>query len=326
MRHGDSEANEFVFVVHHKGHKILVQNRNVLLHITVYLVLGKLRVLIQAGEGLVEHMKHLPTATCHFPDGIGPIDTDAKTVCDAVRELEHGRHLRGDVHHALGPVHILGETQPFQVLRIIGIVVNDRKGAFVLEALHQKAFPVHVREAKGTFDFFCAPFRAPGDNCVDERLAHIEIVNKIYPAKADGVFLPLLIGFLVDDGGHAAHGFSVLFCQEQFPFAEGQGGVFRAQGLIFIVLKGRNPLVAVFVQVQREFDKILEHALVRDGHNGCFRFHTRQLSYKDSYFSPTNIRQRPKVNDLCRTVLNPASTSMRMNSAGGGNACTEAGR
>ena len=219
-------------------------------------------------------MEHLPAPAGHLPDGGGPIDTDAEALRNAVRELEHGRHLRGDVHHALGPVHILGEAQALQVLRIIGVIVDDRERALVLEALHQQTLAVHVREAQGALDFLRAPLGTPGHNGLDERLAHVEVLDEVYPAKADGVLLPLLVGFFVDDGGHAAHGFAALLGQEQFPFAERQGRIVRSQRLVFVILKGRNPLVAVFVQVQREFDKFLEHALARNGHDGGFRFHT----------------------------------------------------
>ena len=273
VRHGNGEADELVLVVHHKRYQILVQYGRILLHIAVYLLLGQLGVFIQAGEGLIEHMEHFPAPAGHLPDGGGPIDTDAKALRNAVRELEHGRHLCWDVHHALGPVHILGEAQALQVFRIIGIVVDDRKRALVLKTFHQQAFAVHVREAQRALDFLCAPLRAPGNYRLDERLAHIEVLNEVYPAKADGILLPLLIGFFIDDGSHAAHGFAALLGQEQFPFAERQGRIVRSQCLVFVILKGRNPLVAVFVQVQREFDKFLEHALARNGHDGGFRFH-----------------------------------------------------
>ena len=78
--HCDREAHKFVFVIDHKRHKVLVENRDILAYITVYLLLGELGVFIEPGKGLVEHMEHLAAALCHFPDGAGGIDANAEAL------------------------------------------------------------------------------------------------------------------------------------------------------------------------------------------------------------------------------------------------------
>ena len=79
----------------------------------------------------------------------------------------------------------------------------------MLEPFHQEAFPVHVGETEGALDLRRAPGAAPGDDRVDKRLGHVEVLDEVDPAEADGLFLPLLIRLAVADGGHAADGLPV---------------------------------------------------------------------------------------------------------------------
>ena len=110
MRHCDGEAHKFIFLVDNECNKVLVENRDILVHIAVYLLLGELCVFIQACEGLVENVEHLTAALCHFAEGAGGVDADAVTFRDFIGKLEHRRKLRRDVHHPLGPVHIFGKA------------------------------------------------------------------------------------------------------------------------------------------------------------------------------------------------------------------------
>ena len=66
MGHGDGKAHQLVLVVDGKCHQVFVQHGHVLLDITVNLVLRQLGVLVQRGEGLVEHVEHLAPALGHL--------------------------------------------------------------------------------------------------------------------------------------------------------------------------------------------------------------------------------------------------------------------
>ena len=99
----------------------------------------------------------------------------------------------------------------------------------MLEPFHQETFPVHVSESEGALDLRRAPLAAPRDDRVHERLGHVEVLDEIDPAEADGVLLPFLVGLAVEDGGYAADNLSVPTGEVQLPFTEGQGGVFIAE-------------------------------------------------------------------------------------------------
>ena len=190
-----------------------------------------------------------------------------------VRILVHGRQGAVKVHVTLGPVRILGEAHPLQILRIIGVIVDDGEGTFPLESFYQQAFAVHVRKAQGALDMRGAPFGSPDHDGLDKGLCHIEVFDEVYPAKTDGDFAEFLVGLVVDDGGHAPHNLIVLVGQIKLPFTELQGWILVSQGFEFIVLEGRDPVFAVFVKVQGKADKCFELLAVLDGNNCGNRFH-----------------------------------------------------
>ena len=225
MRHGYGKAHKFIFLIDDKGHKVLVENGDVLVHIAVYLLLGEFCVLIKACKGFVEHMEHLTAALCHLTESAGCVDADAETLRDFIGISEHGRKLRGDVHHPLGPVHVLGKAKTLQVFRIIRIVVDDGEGALVLKAFHKETFAVHIREAKGALNLGCTTLLTPLNYSINEGLANIKILNEVNPAKADGILIPLFVGVVIDDGGYAACDLSVLIGQIKLTFTELKGRI-----------------------------------------------------------------------------------------------------
>ena len=208
-RHRDGEAHELVLLVDDEGDEVLVHDGDVLLHVAVDLLFRELGVFVQRGEGVVQDVEHLPAALGHFPDVLPTPDVQAVALLHEVRVLEHRRQCVGEVDVALGPVHILGEAHPLQELAVVGEVVDDREGGVVLEPFHQEAFPVHVGEAEGSLDFPGAPRAAPGDDRIHERFGHVEILDEVDPAEADGLLLPFLTRLAVADGGHAADGLPV---------------------------------------------------------------------------------------------------------------------
>ncbi len=63
----------------------------------------------------------------------------------------------------------------------------------------------------------------------DVILLGIEPGEDMYPAKADGVFSKLLVGTVINNGGHTTYDFVILIGQEQFFLAEFEGGIIGTQ-------------------------------------------------------------------------------------------------
>ena len=59
----------------------------------------------------------------------------------------------------------------------------------------------------------------------------IEPGEDMYPAKTDGVFSKLLVGTVINNGGHTTYDFAILISKEEFFFAEFKGGTQFSQFL-----------------------------------------------------------------------------------------------
>ena len=268
MRHGDSEAHQLVFVVDGKSHKVFVEHRHVLLHIAVYLLFRQFGVFVQRGERFVEHMEHLPAALGHLAEGISRVDMHAVALLHKVSILKHGRKLRGQVYHSLGPVHVFGEAQALQILPVVWIIIYDRKGAFVFKSFDKQALAVHVGKAQGALYLFGALSLAPFYNLINQSFGHFEIFYEIYPPKAHRMLVPLLVGIVVYDSCNTSQNFAAgRNCQVQLALAEGQRRIVRTERLKFVIFKSRDPFITIFVKVYRELNELPKHFFALNGHD-----------------------------------------------------------
>ena len=126
------------------------------------------------------------------------------------------------------PVGVLREAQSFDVLRVVGIVVDGGHRTQLVEAFDQHTFSIHVGKAQRSYDMRHAAFFAPLLHGAYQGFGHFGVVSEVYPAEADLLLAPCLVGPIVDDGGHAAYEPSVLIGQEVVGLAELKGSVLPA--------------------------------------------------------------------------------------------------
>ena len=144
----------------------------------------------------------------------------------------------GDINLVFHPVSVFPEAQALHMGGIVGIVVDGGHGAQLVEAFYQHAFGIQVGEAQGTLDVRHAPFFAPLLHGAYQGFGHLRVINEVYPAEAHFLLLPRIIGFVVDDGGHAAHELAVLVGQEVVGLAKLEGGVLLSvEGVQHVVVE-----------------------------------------------------------------------------------------
>ena len=82
-----------------------------------------------------------------------------------------------------------------------------------------------VGKAERTFECVHTPLLTPLLHGINEGATHFYIVNKVYPTEAHGLFVPLFIGPVVDNGGHAAYNLSFAIGQKVVGLTELESGI-----------------------------------------------------------------------------------------------------
>ena len=112
----------------------------------------------------------------------------------------------------------------------------------VAMALHQHALGIEVGEAQGTLDVGHATLASPLLYCTEQCLRHFGVVDEVYPAEADLLLLPGLVGTVVDDGRYAPHYLAIAQGEEVVGLAKLEGGILlpveRAQHVVVEVGHG----------------------------------------------------------------------------------------
>ena len=111
------------------------------------------------------------------------------------------RHRRGVLHLELHPVGVLAVAAGFQVLRVVGVVVDGRERAEFLEALDEQPLPVEVGEAQGAVHGRQPVLARPVLDGLHQGPADRLVVDEVDPAEAGVAVLPLLDVAPVDDPG-----------------------------------------------------------------------------------------------------------------------------
>ena len=111
----------------------------------------------------------------------------------------------GYVDFVFHPVGLLLKAQLLHVFGVVGVVVDGGHGAELFKALHQHAFGVEVGKSQGALDVGHASFASPLLHGFYQGAAHLFVVHKVNPAKANVLGGPGVVGLVVDDGSHAAH-------------------------------------------------------------------------------------------------------------------------
>ena len=161
--------------------------------------------------------------------------------------LQH-RLVGGGGDQLLDPVHVLGIAQGLQMILVIGVVIVSKETASAVEALHQQALPVQVREAQGAVDLGAAQLPGPVLHRGKQRPGHLVVVDEVHLGKAQAVGVPLLVGLAAEDGADAAHDLSVPHGQPAPGLAIFEGGVlFLVPVLQVVVIGARDVLGHVLV-------------------------------------------------------------------------------
>ena len=219
-------------------------------------------------------------------------DVQAVAFLDQFRELEHRRTLLLYQRDALGPVHVLVETQLLQERVVVGIVVQAGEGAEVLVAFDKQSLLVHIGEAPGALHPGAAASATPFRHGIQQGLQHFAVFDEVQPAEADVLLFPDLVGGAVDNGRHAAGQFAVLVGQVALGFAVVVRAVLLlVKSIEFVPAKRGNPVLAAFVKLFRE---IYETAQIAPGfHN--FQFYRHRIS-----FSTTQIYKDFRKFGVCK--------------------------
>ena len=95
------------------------------------------------------------------------------------------------------------------MFRIVGVVIDGRHRGKLVKAFDEHTLGIHVCESERPFDFRHSLGATVGFDRLNERAAHLRVVNEVNPSETHGAFLPLFVGTMVDDGSHAPHYLSV---------------------------------------------------------------------------------------------------------------------
>ena len=157
--------------------------------------------------------------------------------------------LLGDHHLALHPTDFLLVAQLAHVFGIVGIVVDGVHGGELVIAVGEHALKVHVGEAEWPHDGVHATLAAPFFNGLQQGFRNLDVVDEVNPAKAHVALVPMRVGPVVDDGGHAAHNLSVAQGQEALHVAELQRRILLGvEGVERVLQEVGHGIGAVLVQ------------------------------------------------------------------------------
>ena len=114
------------------------------------------------------------------------------------------------------------------VTGIVFVVIERGHRAQFFEAHGQHALRVHIGEAQRTNNLLHSLLATIVLDCFQQGTTHLDIVDKVEPAKAHGRTIPLLIIAMVDDGSHTAHHLAIAIGEEILYIAKLTGGILLA--------------------------------------------------------------------------------------------------
>ena len=143
----------------------------------------------------------------------------------------------GNLHHFIGyfirhvnlkldVVVILLITTPFlHMFWIIWIVVYRSHCSQLVKTKSEHSFWIEIRKAQRS-DHFRHPFAlSVFFYGLHQGRTNLQVVNKVYPSKANTLAIPLLIGTMVDNGGNPTDNTSILTSDETFCFTKFKRGI-----------------------------------------------------------------------------------------------------
>ena len=186
-------------------------------------------------------------------------DAEIVAIHDHLRDAHHLlRHFLRHKYLELHVVVVFYKSQLLHVFRIVGEVVDGCHRTQFLESLNEHSFWVEVCEPQRADHFFHAMLTSICFNGIQQRTAHLQVVDEVYPSEPDALALPFFIGLMVDDGSHSAHQLSVFECHEVVGLTEVEGCVFLfVQRRHVVAEQGGNIVFVTLIQVVMEFHEPL---------------------------------------------------------------------
>ena len=250
------------------GDEVQVGKRQVHLHVLINLLVAEAREAIEILERVVDEFEDF-LAHASVEDFLLRQGAHVQVVAlhDHLRNLHHLlRHQFGHEDFELHVVVVLfPSAETFHVLGIVRVVVDGGHRAELVETEGQHALGVEVGEAQRANHFLHALAAAEVGHGIEQRTAHLDVVDEVNPTEAHALAFPLLVGAVVDDGSHATSQLPVLVGQVVLGFAEFESCVFiTAQRRHFVAEKSGCVVGVTLIQIVMELDKCLQVFLRRD--------------------------------------------------------------
>ena len=94
----------------------------------------------------------------------------------------------GNVDFVFHPIGILLKAHAFQMLRIVGIVINGGHGAELVESFDEHTFGIEICESQRALYMCHSPFFSPFFHGANQGIGDFRIIDEVYPAEADFLF------------------------------------------------------------------------------------------------------------------------------------------
>ena len=178
----------------------------------------------------------------------------------------------GEFDSSVHPHGILFEAQCLEVVVVVGIVVHRVHRAHLVITLEKHTLLVKVGEAQGTYDSVHATLLAPLLHGADESLAHLQVVNEVYPSESHIPGSPFLVCPVVYNSHHTSHNLAVPIGKEPIGITKLKGCVIvLVEGVQGVLKKIRHGIGAILIHFIVETNKILQFSLGGDAFDLKFR-------------------------------------------------------
>ena len=118
------------------------------------------------------------------------------------------------------PFCILLESELFDKLRVVGVVVEGVHRTQFVETFDEHTFLVGVLDAHRTLYVVHAAFLTPLFYGIDECAAYFDVFDEVNPSEANVLYVPGFISLMVYDSYYASCNLSVFISQEELHVAE----------------------------------------------------------------------------------------------------------
>ena len=178
----------------------------------------------------------------------------------------------GDVYSPVHPHGILFKAQCLEVVVVVGIVIHRIHRPHLVITLEKHTLLVQVGETQRTNDGVHATLLAPLLHGADESLAHLQVVNEVYPSESHIPGSPFLVCPVVYNGRHTSHNLAVSIGEEPIGVAKLEGCVIvLVESVQGVLKKIGHSIGAILVHFIVETNKILQFSLGGDAFDLKFR-------------------------------------------------------